>query len=183
MASCHVSQCRFLANQQPFEALASWCCVFLGFLETAGCLQGCDGYDVLQIRQLLTVASISHLTRVGIDHSCEWPVHWAMAVPTELDAGWGSVVQDLVASQDSEASLLEEAEACRSSTDTSDSLPDSSLWWVNPLKGHSSGFQRPVPPRTPRTLLSGCTGAGADIMVLKARREVAQHQKITVSHR
>ncbi|CAE7654418.1 unnamed protein product [Symbiodinium sp. CCMP2456] len=73
-----------------------------------------------------------------------------------------------MASQDSEASLLEEAEACRSSTDTSDSLPDSSLWWVNPLKAHSSGFQRPVPPRTPRTLLSGCTGTGADIMVFKA---------------
>ena len=93
-----------------------------------------------------------------------------MAVAAEPDAGWGSVVQDLVASQDSEASLLEEAEACRSSTDTSDSLPDWSLWWVNPLKGHSSGHQRPVPPRTPRTLLSGCTGTGADIMVLKARR-------------
>ena len=84
------------------------------------------------------------------------------------DSGWGAVVKDLLESEESEATLVEEAEACRSSTDADGSLPDSSLWWVNVLKNASSGCQRPTPSKTPRRLLSACTASGADIMVMKA---------------
>ena len=89
-------------------------------------------------------------------------------VDEDAPSGWGEIVNELLASQDSEVSLCEEAEACRSETDVSDSLPDPSLWWVNKVKQHLSGNQRPPPPKTPRDLLSGCTASGADIMVMKA---------------
>eukprot|EP00439_Symbiodinium_sp_Y106_P053680 s3938_g7.t1 len=92
----------------------------------------------------------------------------ASMVDEDAPSGWGEIVNELLASQDSEVSLCEEAEACRSETDVSDSLPDPSLWWVNKVKQHLSGNQRPPPPKTPRDLLSGCTASGADIMVMKA---------------
>ena len=82
--------------------------------------------------------------------------------------GWSSVLEEMTASQQTLAQLSEEADACRSETDDSDSLPDNSLWWVNLLKKHCSGYTRPQPPKRPITVLSACSASCADLMVLKA---------------
>ena len=66
--------------------------------------------------------------------------------------GWSSVLEELTASQHTLAQLSEEADACRSETDDSDSLPDNSLWWVNLLKNIAAD----TPGHSPRSDQSRC---------------------------
>ena len=131
--------------------LLSYCC-FLWARPRVWCVLLSHGFVAprLHLKQGQSCASAA---------SCKMP---------SLEDGWGTVAEEVALSQDSLAELSELAEACRSETDNSDSLPDMSLWWVNAIKGWASGFARPQPPRTPRTLLSGCSGSCADAMVLKA---------------
>ena len=88
-----------------------------------------------------------------------------MALPVEH--GWADCQEELISSQESLVEMSEIADACRSETSASDSLPDNSLWWVNTIKSHCSGFERPMPPKTPRTLLSACSASCAEAMVMK----------------
>ena len=124
------------------------------------------------------------------------PWSWAAAADMLSDDGWEAVLQDVIGfqpghgagqgeeapapaaeeelaasqpslSDPSLAELSDMAEACRSATDDSDSLPDNSLWWVNLIKSHASGHSRPQPCKVPRTVLSACSGSAAELMVLK----------------
>lgn len=104
------------------------------------------------------------LLAAGVNHS--------MAVESGETHGWADLSPEIMSSQESLVELSEMAEACRSETDASDSLPDNSLWWVNPLKCHTSCFARPLPSKIPRSLLAACSGAGSELMVMKAAQKM-----------
>ena len=90
----------------------------------------------------------------------------------EAEKDWDDMGQESLESEQLLSQLSDEAQACRSSSDT-ESEPEAHAgevpWWVKQLKEHTADCGFPIPTKKQVQVVSACTGASAESFVLKVR--------------
>jgi len=90
-----------------------------------------------------------------------------MAVP---DA-WKDAIDECLSASQEDTEQVEEAERCKTSSDSEVSDDPPPVWWIRKLKTASAKVfpDAPTPDKMGlKRLISGCTGCGAEFEVFKA---------------